>query len=101
MTFRLKSILLVQALDTTIDAQCPQKQPVQVVRCQAHQHFGAQCMELIDLSNNHTICRTCPVFGTEEGVAGNEQGYLVRELEADVIPPYTLQPGTPIRVKVR
>lgn len=60
-----------------------------------------QCMELVDLTNNHTICRTCPVFGTEEGAIGNELGYVVRELEDDVSPPYTLHPGTPVRVKVR
>ena len=49
---------VLQVYDTPVDGKCPQKVPLQIVRCQAHQHFGAKCMELIDLSNNHTICRS-------------------------------------------
>ena len=90
----------VQVFDTAVDHLCPQQQPLQIVRCQAHQHFGARCMELIDLANNHTICRSCPIFGTEQGVPGNELGYVVDEEQVDVMPPYVVQPGAQIRIQV-
>ena len=38
-----------QAFDTTIDAACPQTGPFEVIRCTGHQHFGSQCLSLIDL----------------------------------------------------
>lgn len=83
------------------DKHCPQKTPVEIVRCTGHQHFGGQCLELIDLDNNQRICNTCPVFGTQPGVPGDEEGYVVRIPDDDLETPYTLKPGTRVQIRVR
>ena len=58
----------MQVWDAVIDEKCPQTAPFEVVRCTAHQHVGAQCMSMYHLDNNgELICRSCPVYGTQEG----------------------------------
>ncbi|KAK9804600.1 hypothetical protein WJX73_006245 [Symbiochloris irregularis] len=91
-----------KTFDTTVDAACPQSGPYDIIRCTGHQHFGAQCLSLIDLDNDKTICRTCPEFGTEKGVPGNEEGYVVRIPDDDLAIDgriYTVQPGTKLRIQ--
>ena len=91
---------VLQIYDTVYDKECPQKAPVDIIRCNAHQHFGGQCVELINLDKNETICRSCPAFGTEPGVPGDESGYVVKIPDDDLTPPYTIAPGTNVRIKV-
>lgn len=89
----------VQVFNTTVNEICPQQQhnTMHIVRCQAHQHFAAQCMRLIDLDANVTICTSCPVFGTERDVPGNELDYVVHEQETDV--DYAITPDTRLSVQ--
>ena len=94
------SARLAQVFDTVFDRDCPQKAPMDIVRCTGHQHFGGQCIELFNLDKNETICRTCPVFGNQTGVPGNEDGYVVRIPDDDLTPPYTVAPGTRVRIMV-
>ena len=90
----------MQAIETTIDEACPQPSPFLVVRCSSHQHFGGACITMINLDKNMTICESCPVLGTNPGVPGNEEGYVVRIADDDLLPPYLIEPGTRIRVEV-
>ncbi|KAK9796972.1 hypothetical protein WJX73_002710 [Symbiochloris irregularis] len=88
----------VQEFDTVYDKTCPQKAPVDIIRCTGHQHFGGKCIELWDLDKDALICRACPKFGTQPGSVGNEEGY-VTSIPDDNIKPYTVDPGTRVRVK--
>ena len=91
---------MLQAFDTIFDKSCPQNKSMDIVRCNAHQHFGGQCVELINLDRNETICRSCPSFGTQAGVPGDELGYVVNIPVDDLTPPYTIAPGTRVRIQV-
>ncbi len=55
---------------------------------------------MINLDTNETICTSCPVFGTEPEIPGQEDGYVVKIADDDLTPPYVIQPGTRIRVQV-
>ena len=90
----------MQVHDHIFDEHCPQRAPVEIVRYTGHQHFGAQSIELINLDRNETICRTSPVFGTQPGIPGNELGYVSRIPDDNLMPPYTIAPGTRVRIQV-
>ncbi len=47
----------------------------QVLLAIGHQHTGALNISLF--LNGKFVCASYPTYGTEEGVAGNEKGYLV------------------------
>jgi hypothetical protein len=87
-----------ETLATVIDGKCPQKNPFYILRCTAHQHIGSQCITMYNEEDGSVICKSCPVFGTEAGQPGNELGYVVRELDDEVVPPYKVQPGTHVRI---
>ena len=79
------------------DHFCPQDKEFAILRCWAHQHIGGRCVTLSNPENGGIICKSCPVYGTEEGVLGNEKGYLVG-MTGDLLPePYVLQPGQKVR----
>ena len=50
-----------------VDASCPQQHDFEIVRCTGHQHIGARCITLFNAETNETICRSCPVLGTQQG----------------------------------
>ena len=50
-----------------VDASCPQQADFEIVRCTGHQHIGARCITLYNAETNETICRSCPVLGTQQG----------------------------------
>ena len=81
------------------DYFCPQDGEFSIVRCWAHQHIGGKCITVSDPTTGNVICKSCPVFGTEEGVPGNEKGYLVAMTEDRLTEPYPLLPGQKIRVE--
>eukprot|EP00890_Picochlorum_soloecismus_P000437 jgi/Picsp_1/1394/NSC_04873-R1_mtn19-like protein len=81
------------------DNFCPQDGEFSIVRCWAHQHIGGKCITVSDPTTGKVICKSCPVYGTEEGVPGNEKGYLVAMTEDRLTEPYPLQPGQKIRVE--
>ena len=81
------------------DYFCPQDGEFSILRCWAHQHIGGKCITVSDPDTGKVICKSCPIFGTEEGVPGNEKGYLVAMTEDRLTEPYTLQPGQKIRVE--
>jgi hypothetical protein len=56
-----------QVWDAVIDEKCPQSKPFEIVRCTAHQHVGSQCMYMYNLDKDELICKSCPIYGTEEG----------------------------------
>lgn len=85
----------------SLDYFCPQDGPYGIVRCWAHQHIGAECITITDESTGTTICNSCPVYGTEEGVPGNEKGYVVKMSADTYETPYQLQPGQVVRVDAK
>ncbi|CAL5223582.1 g6118 [Coccomyxa viridis] len=89
---------LRKTYDTVIDDRCPQKKPFEVVRCIAHQHVGSECLYMYNLDKDELICKSCPVYGTEPGVPGNEEGYVVKMTDGDPSPPYLVEPGTRVRL---
>ena len=92
--------LHLQVHDTVYDQLCPQRHNIDILRCTGHQHFGGQCIELINLDKNEPICKSCPDFGIKWGVPGDEAGYVVK-IEDDTLPaPYTIAPGTHVRMVV-
>ena len=50
---------------------------VRIVGCQGHQHIGGRIIRLINDDTGEEICRAEAKYGTEAGVPGNEQGFLV------------------------
>lgn len=91
---------MLQSYDTVYDKTCPQKHAVDVLRCTAHQHFGGQCVELINLDKDELICRSCPLFGSNGSQPGDESGYVVKIQDDDLTPPYHIEPGTNVRIQV-
>ncbi|EIE18154.1 hypothetical protein COCSUDRAFT_68383 [Coccomyxa subellipsoidea C-169] len=89
---------LRRVYDAVIDGACPQKKPFEVVRCTAHQHVGSQCMYLYNLDTDDLICKSCPVYGTQPGVPGDEEGYVVKMTDGEPSPPYLIAPGTNVRL---
>ena len=57
----------VQVREMEVDASCPQQHDFEIVRCTGHQHIGARCITLFNAETNETICRSCPVLGTQQG----------------------------------
>jgi len=76
-----------------LDYFCPQDGPFGIVRCWAHQHIGAKCVTMYDQATGDVICESCPTYGNETGVVGNEAGYVVAMSATMHDPPYMLQPG--------
>lgn len=83
-----------------IDYFCPQSQNFSLIRCWAHQHIGGECITMSDPDTGDIICKSCPEYGTEEGVPGNEKGYVIGMTEDRLVDaPYTFQPGQKVRVQ--
>ena len=76
-----------------LDFFCPQPRNFSVVKCWGHQHIGARCVTMVDAKTGTEICNSCPEYGTQEGVAGDEAGYLVGMTPTVLDPPYVMQPG--------
>ena len=53
--------------------------------CWSHQHIGGACARMYDNATGTLICESCPVYGTEAGVPGNEKGRVAARA-ARVIP---------------
>ena len=58
---------LAQAYETTADADCPQQEEFEIVRCVGHQHIGSRCITLFNAETNEKICQSCPVYGNVTG----------------------------------
>ena len=56
-----------QVYETIVDADCPQQEEFEIVRCVGHQHIGARCITLFNAETNEKICQSCPVYGKKEG----------------------------------
>jgi hypothetical protein len=56
-----------QVYETVVDADCPQQEEFEIVRCVGHQHIGARCITLFNAETNEKICQSCPVYGKKEG----------------------------------
>ncbi|KAK9842080.1 hypothetical protein WJX81_007607 [Elliptochloris bilobata] len=89
----------MKVLEMEVDAGCPQQSDFEIVRCTGHQHIGARCITLYNAETKDTICRSCPVLGTQEGQPGNEAGYVVKMTDDNVSPPYKILPGTRVRLE--
>ncbi|KAK9842004.1 hypothetical protein WJX81_003725 [Elliptochloris bilobata] len=82
-----------------IDGACPQKKDFNIVRCTGHQHVGSKCISMYNEDTHELICRSCPVYGTEKGEPGNEDGYVVKMTDDDLATPYKIAPGTRVRLE--
>lgn len=56
-----------QTYETTADADCPQQEEFEIVRCVGHQHIGSRCITLYNAETNEKICQSCPVYGNVTG----------------------------------
>ena len=56
-----------QTYETTADADCPQQEEFEIVRCVGHQHIGSRCITLFNAETDEKICQSCPVYGNVTG----------------------------------
>jgi len=71
---------------------------LRLLRCVAHQHIGGLSFELRHGETGETLCRMETRYGTQEGVPGEEKGFLVEITQFDFEEPVLLHKDTPVRV---
>ena len=63
------------------------EQLVDIVFAVGHQHRGGMGIHLFDDATGESLCESHPRYGTEEGVVGNEKGYIIEMTTCRFDPP--------------
>lgn len=78
----------------------PLTAPVQALRCDGHQHAGAICLELYDVTSGHQICNSCPQFGSLPTATGNME-FVMSMNTSNIAPTFEIHPEQQLRIKAR
>jgi len=75
-----------------------QDREVEIVYAVGHQHRGGLGISLYDDATGEMLCESLPTYGTEEGVIGNEKGYVVAMSTCTFNPPLRRRLSDLVRV---